>query len=83
MALWELLWSTNFLNIPTIHIYGDSKIIIDFVGSMQQYPNHHYKVGCYKSHPFGIHTISLQYSILAQNSTKLLMDYLKNDYKTS
>lgn len=31
MALWGLLWFTNFLNIPDIHIYGDSKIIINKV----------------------------------------------------
>jgi len=29
MALWGLLCFTNFLGIPAIHIYGDSKIIID------------------------------------------------------
>ena len=29
MALWGLLWFTNFFNIHDIHIYGDSKIIID------------------------------------------------------
>ena len=31
MALWGLLWFTNFLNIPDIHIYGDFNIIIDQV----------------------------------------------------
>jgi len=31
MALWGLLWFSNFLNIPKIHIYRDSKIIIDYV----------------------------------------------------
>lgn len=31
MALWGVLWFTNFLGIPDIHIYGDSKIIIDQV----------------------------------------------------
>jgi len=31
MALWGLLWFTYFLNIPDIHIFGDSKIIADHV----------------------------------------------------
>lgn len=31
MALWGLLWFTKYLNIPKIHIFGDSKIIIDYV----------------------------------------------------
>jgi len=31
MALWGLLWFNNFLNILVLHVYGDSKIIIDNV----------------------------------------------------
>lgn len=31
MVLWGLLWFTNFLNIPILHVYGDTKIIIEHV----------------------------------------------------
>lgn len=31
IALWGLLWFSNFLNIPYLHIYRDLKIIIDQV----------------------------------------------------
>jgi len=31
LALWGLLWFNNFLDNPHLHIYGDSKIIIDLV----------------------------------------------------
>lgn len=31
MTLWGLLWFTHFHNIPDIHIFGDSKIIVDHV----------------------------------------------------
>ena len=31
MALWGLLWFSSFLNFPTIHIYGDSRTIIEHV----------------------------------------------------
>lgn len=33
MALWGLLWFTNFLDIPNLHVLDDSKIIIDYVCS--------------------------------------------------
>lgn len=32
MALWGLLWFTHFLDIQTIHVFGDSKVVIDYVG---------------------------------------------------
>jgi len=28
LAVWGILWLTSFLNIPDIHIYGDSNIIM-------------------------------------------------------
>lgn len=31
MVLWGLVWFNNFLNILFLHVYGDSKIIIDRV----------------------------------------------------
>lgn len=31
VAIWGLLWFSNFLNIPFLHVHGDSKIIIDHV----------------------------------------------------
>lgn len=31
MALWGLLWFSHFLNISFLHVYRDSKIIIDHV----------------------------------------------------
>lgn len=31
VALWGLLWFNSFLGNPILHIYGDSKIIIDHV----------------------------------------------------
>lgn len=74
------LISWTFLNPIYTEIPRSSLI---FSMTMQQYPNPHYKVGCYKSHPFGIHTISLWYIILAESSTKLQMDYLRKDYMTN
>lgn len=31
MALWNLPWFSKILNIPNLHIYGVSKILIDYV----------------------------------------------------
>lgn len=31
MALWGLLWFTNFLDIQNLHVFGDSKVVIDYV----------------------------------------------------
>jgi len=36
MSLWGLIWFTHFLNIPDIHIFGDSKIIIDHVNGCEK-----------------------------------------------
>lgn len=36
MALWGMLWLIKFLNIPEIHIYGDTKIILDHVKGKAQ-----------------------------------------------
>lgn len=36
MALWDILWLAKFLNISEIHIYGDSKIILDHVKGKAQ-----------------------------------------------
>lgn len=33
MALWGLLWSTKFLDIQNIHVLGDSKTVVDYVGA--------------------------------------------------
>jgi len=31
MTLWGLLWFSKSLNIPILHIFGDSNILIDYV----------------------------------------------------
>jgi len=40
MALWGLLWFTILLDIPLIHIHGDSKVIIDHIMGSIKITNH-------------------------------------------
>lgn len=63
MALWGMLWFAHYLDIPTLHIYGDSQTIINHVlgipsiqqghlmGWLRNIPHGHFPGDFHSTHP--------------------------------
>jgi len=75
MALWGLLWFSYFLDIPSIHIHGDSKIIIDQLMAMQTSPTHYYRACSEELSYYGINLGTTLSSILARKRIWMQMNY--------